>query len=529
MRFTMKKDTKIGFILTYFHNSHEGYELLKKNVETLSKQNYYFVIATHSPLPIEIQEMCDFYFYQQKNVVDNRRYSHGVAENNLIEISLKHLQSHGIEWTYKVSYDIQINDVSVFLDWRKDFSYNLVSCNWGNSILSTHSFFANVEFILNNIDFYQTIEEMFSVNTVLENCWEKNIMDKQLQKHVYSFKDKQDFYKNNQIDVLFYDYNEIIFNYSLEENRFYLTNNIPNVQIKKFRIFDYYSDTVIECPKNTSIPFGHTFWFSPPHPQHVPNAENGYYIEVYLSDRTLRRNILVQDFEKKHYLSKKLKTYKFEEIKYNEFSEFNQLDLYKQFNFNIDDIKIYVDVGANYAMSSIPFLRDGIKVYLIDPDSHNIRLLNRAFGNDNNVKIIDRAINSFDGITNFYEQPGATVISSITQFDTFGHVNGRIKKTVKCITPNTLLENYIKDDSIDLMKIDIEGSEYDFFDTISDENIKRISKFIIEYHANKEYRVLSILKKLAKNDFRFKLDKWEKNNSDNYYVSHNMGIIYAWK
>ena len=59
----MKKDAKIGFILTYFHNSNEGYELLKKNIGILGREDYYFVIATHSPLPTEIQEMCDFYFY----------------------------------------------------------------------------------------------------------------------------------------------------------------------------------------------------------------------------------------------------------------------------------------------------------------------------------------------------------------------------------------------------------------------------------------------------------------------------------
>ena len=40
----------------------------------------------------DIQEMCDFYFYQQKNIVDNRKYSHGVAESNLMEISLNHLK-----------------------------------------------------------------------------------------------------------------------------------------------------------------------------------------------------------------------------------------------------------------------------------------------------------------------------------------------------------------------------------------------------------------------------------------------------
>lgn len=525
----MKKDTKIGFILTYFHNSNEGYELLKKNAEILGKQNYYFVIASHSPLPTEIQEMCDFYFYQQKNVVDNRRYSHGVAENNLIQIALKHLQSNGIEWTYKVSYDIEINNVSRFLDWRKEFSYNFVSCNWGNNILSTHSFFANVSFILDNIDFYETIDQMFSVNNVLENCWEKNIVEKNLKHHVYSFKSKDDFYIDNKIDVLFYDYNEVVFDYSYEENRFYVTNNIPGISIKKFRIFDFYSETTIDCPNNVSIPTGHTFWFSPPFVQYVPYAENGYYIEIYLPDRTIRRNIMIKDFDKKHPLSKKLKRYKLEEIKYNEFSEFYSLDIYKNFNFDVKDIKTYVDIGANYGMSAIPFLREGVKVYLIDPDSYNIQLLNDAFGNDDNVKIISKAINSYDGVTDFYEQPGATVVSSITLPNANGVSDGRIKKTVKCITPNTLMEHYIKDEEIDLMKIDIEGSEYDFFETIDDHNMERISKFIIEYHMNSNYRVMSILKKLAKNNFRFKMDRWEKNNPDNYYVSHNMGIIYAWK
>jgi FkbM family methyltransferase len=525
----MKKDTKIGFILTYFHNSHEGYELLKKNVEVLGRQNYYFVIASHSPLPQEIQEKCDFYFYQQKNVVDDRRYSHGVAENNLIEMALKHLKSQNIDWTYKVSYDVEIHDVSRFLDWRKDYKYSFVSCNWGENILCTNSFFGNINFILNNIDFYDTIEEMFTVNNVLENCWEKNIVDKNLQNEVFSYENKNTFYGDNKIDVLFYDYNEIVFTYSHEDNLFYLTNNIPGISIKKFGIFDYYSDTLIDRPTNTSIPSGQTFWFSPPFNHYLKNAVNGYYIEVYLPDRTIRRNILIKDFDLKHPLSKKLKNYKYEEIKYNEFAEFHSLKIYKNFDIDLNQIKTYVDVGANYGMSCIPFLSDNVKVYMIDPDSHNIKMLNKTFGKDANVKIIDKAINSFDGFTDFYEQPGASVVSSINTMNANGWDDGRIKKTIECITPNTLFKQYITEEKIDLMKVDIEGSEYDFFETITDENIKKISKFIIEYHLNKDYRVMSILKKLAKNDFRFKLDRWEVHNPTDYFVSHNMGIIYAWK
>ena len=167
----MKKDTKIGFIITYFHTSEESLNLLKKNIETLSKEDYYLVISSHSPISSDLQELCDFYIYQSKNVVDNRKYSHGVAESNLIELSIKHLKDQNIEWTYKVTYDVEINDVNRFLDWRVD-GYQFVSCNWGDNIICTNSFYSKIDFLLENINFYRTIDEMFALNTVLENCWE---------------------------------------------------------------------------------------------------------------------------------------------------------------------------------------------------------------------------------------------------------------------------------------------------------------------------------------------------------------------
>jgi FkbM family methyltransferase len=525
----MKNDTKIGFILTYFHNSTEGYELLKKNASILSKENYYFIIASHSPLPSEIQEICDFYFYQQKNVVDDRKYSHGVAESNLIEISLNHLKSQGIHWTYKVSYDIEVNDVSRFNDWQKNFDYDFVSCKWGNNIVCTNSFFANIDFLLNNIDFYSSIEEMFSVNTVLENCWEKNIIDKNLQDKIFYYENKQVFYGENKIDILAYDYNDISFLYSENENRFYITNNIQGRTIKKFRIFDYYSDTLIDAPTNAEITSGITWWFSPPMAEYVPSAKNGYYLEVYFPEKTIRKNILVKDFDKKHPLHKKFKTMKFEEIKFNEYSEFSEYQLYKEFQVTFDDIKTYVDVGANYGMSSIPFLTNDIKVYMVDADSYNINILENAFGKNKKVEIIHKAIHTYDGNVDFFEQPGASVVSSIDFSNVNGSDSNRIKKTVQCITPNTLMEKYIHEEYIDLMKIDIEGGEYNFFETITDENLKRINKMVIEYHLNTDQRVMKIVKKLAKNDFRFKLAKWEKQNEDDYVVLHKMGIIYAWK
>lgn len=64
----------------------------------------------------------------------------------------------------------------------------------GSKYCFTNSFFSNVSFLLDNIRFYQTIDEMFSVNNVLENCWEHDIRSKNLINQIYAFPDKQSFY-----------------------------------------------------------------------------------------------------------------------------------------------------------------------------------------------------------------------------------------------------------------------------------------------------------------------------------------------
>ena len=78
------------------------------------------------------------------------------------------------------------------------------------------------------------------------------------------------------------------------------------------------------------------------------------------------------------------------------------------------------------------------------------------------------------------------------------------------------------------MKVDIEGTEYDFFKVITDENIEKVKKFIIEFHKNDNYEVLGILEKLAKNNFKYKLYNWGCYTNE-YIIENKMGIIYAWR
>lgn len=520
----MKKDTKIGFIMTYFHNSNEGLELLKENLRILSRENYYLILASHSPLDVELQKMSDYYFFQSKNIVDDRKYSHGVAESNLIEISLNHLRDQSIDWTYKVSYDIEINDVNEFNNWKVE-NVNFVSCIWGQNIVCTNSFFSNVSFLLDNIRFYQTIEEMFSVNNVLENCWEHDIRSKNLVNQIYAFPDKQTFYGVNKIDKLFYDYGQVEFWYEPEETKFYIKSNLDK-QVH-LRIFDYYTDLCLYINQDFNLVNGVTFWIVPPFAHHVKNSKNGYYLEVYFEDRTVVKNILIKDFDYKHILSKKFKLIKNIENKFHEFSDFDDLSMYDVFNLDINQVRNFVDVGSCYGMAAVSFIERGIKTYLIEADSDNVKIINSMWDSSSKIKVIDKAITASDGTVDFWITPGqGSVVSSLYEIDANGNSIERTKITVQSITPNTLIEKYVDENFVDLMKVDIEGAEYDFFETITDENIKKIKRFIIEFHNNDGKRVMNIITKLTKNNFKFKLSKWTEDCGD-YIVENKMGIIYA--
>jgi len=514
----MRKDIKRGFIITYFYTSEESLNLLKKNIEILSKEDYYLVLATHSPLSIELQEMCDYYIYQSKNIIDNRKYSHGVAESNLIELAIKHLKDQGIDWTYKTTYDIEINDINRFNDWCVD-GYDFVSCNWGDNIICTNSFFTKIDFLLENIIFFRTIDEMFSINTVLENCWEYLFRKRGVLDKIFSFKDKYEFYGKNKIDMLFYNYNDIDFWYSEEERKFFIRNSNEFIKNVPLKIFDYYTDLCIYNSDDFSLDKDVTFWLITPFSQ--LKSENGYYLEIYHNDMVIRKNILIKDFDLKHQFSKKFLTYKSENINFlfgylNDFRE-----IYK--SLDLINIRNFVDLGANYGIASIPFMESGVKTYLVDADSRMIKLLKLNFEKNSNNKVIHQAIYSYDGVIDFFEDSDCSMVSSISEIDANSKLENRTKNIVSCITPNTLIEDYINEDYIDLIKIDIEGAEYDFFNTISDENLLKINKFLIEYHNNYDYKILEIIKKLTINNYKYKF------MDDGYPIENKGGLIYAWK
>jgi FkbM family methyltransferase len=355
---------------------------------------------------------------------------------------------------------------------------------------------------------------------VLENCWENNLRNKNVLDQIFSYEDKYVFFGVNKIDILFYNYNDINFWYSEEEGKFYinLTEDIENGYIK---IFDYYTDLCIYNNSNFSLNKETTLWLVPPFFNGGSNNKNGYYLEFYNKESVIRKNILINDFDFKHQFSKKFLTYKNENINFL----FGYLDDFKKIyeSLKFENIRNFVDLGANYGISSIFFMEKNIKCYLVDADTRMINLLKSNFGKNSNNKVIHQAIYSHDGVVDFFEDNDCSMVSSISEIDANNKMENKTKNIVSCITPNTLIEEIIDEDYIDLMKIDIEGAEYDLFNTISDENLLKINNLLIEYHNNDNYQILEIINKLTFNNYKFKFMDGE------YPIENKGGLIYAWK
>jgi uncharacterized LabA/DUF88 family protein len=95
---------------------------------------------------------------------------------------------------------------------------------------------------------------------------------------------------------------------------------------------------------------------------------------------------------------------------------------------------------------------------------------------------------------------------------------------VKSETLNSLIERV---GEIDLLKIDIEGAEYDLLEKTDIELLTKANNIILEFHDNNDGRVNKLTEKLISADFEVKL----YNELIQYEVDNNAdhGVIFAKK
>lgn len=160
---------------------------------------------------------------------------------------------------------------------------------------------------------------------------------------------------------------------------------------------------------------------------------------------------------------------------------------------------IIYDCGANMGMSILFFKRiyphSKIKAFEADPTISEILKTNLEKNNINDVEVIEKAVwVDYDGV--YFGVEGAEAGSIY-------RTNAPLKRI-----DSVRLKDFLEEEShIDLLKMDIEGAEYDVI-LDCNEDLGKVKHLFIEYHSwtNQPQKLDEILKVLRNNNFRYYLE-----------------------
>ena len=186
----------------------------------------------------------------------------------------------------------------------------------------------------------------------------------------------------------------------------------------------------------------------------------------------------------------------------------------------IRDIKkgVIVDVGAHAGFFSVyaKAINPSVRIIAVEPETKNIEALreNLKLNRISDVEIIEGALAGDSGRRNL-----------ALAKDSHNHrlLQRKESKNVETIIVNTWsLPELTKKciiDHIGLLKIDIEGAEYEIFSALSEDDMASISAVVLEYHNGKLGKGKEIEEKLRENGFGVQTFPSKFDNK--------MGIIFA--
>jgi len=152
---------------------------------------------------------------------------------------------------------------------------------------------------------------------------------------------------------------------------------------------------------------------------------------------------------------------------------------------------VFIDVGANMGQSIDLFLNSypHSKIYSFEPTIRLLSRLKKRYNNYSNIHIVDVALSDFDGETVFYTSDFSptnslfkpNIIKYEEQESSITNILEKTKEE-KCMVKtfsNWYKENMI-DEQIDLMKIDVQGAEYNVLSGCKEILSKKIKAVTVE-------------------------------------------------
>jgi len=155
-------------------------------------------------------------------------------------------------------------------------------------------------------------------------------------------------------------------------------------------------------------------------------------------------------------------------------------------DLNLNLNSIVIDFGSNRGRFSMAVSMSGARVFAFEPNFEAFNYSYRKLLNYNNVKIFNVAVSNKSGLINLYHHPnykndplGYSVSSSLLSDKL--NVSESDAELVLSIKVDEIFDNF---DKIDLLKVDVEGSERFLWPAIQD-NFKKIEYLLLEIHEDR--------------------------------------------
>ena len=149
-------------------------------------------------------------------------------------------------------------------------------------------------------------------------------------------------------------------------------------------------------------------------------------------------------------------------------------------DLDMDNLNTVIDVGANVGMFSNYISMRGAKlIHAIEPTNKAFQELKKQFYYYNGVVCHKIGLDTADGQKTLFTNNENSTISSFLH-KTSDDIN---EEVVDMYTIPTFYRNN-GIEKIDLVKMDIEGMEYDILNSLSDEDLLRSERYLVEYHLN---------------------------------------------
>jgi FkbM family methyltransferase len=177
------------------------------------------------------------------------------------------------------------------------------------------------------------------------------------------------------------------------------------------------------------------------------------------------------------------------DVSFVTFMEVMSDEVYNRGEVKVEEGDVVLDIGANYGFFSLYAVDMGAsKVIALEPFPETYECLRENTKNFENITTVNQAISDKEGTFEFVSDPnycGANYLlsnSSISEYNIFVKPGDDNIFSVKTNTINKIIEEYDLE-RIDFLKVDCEGGELDLLKTITDENLLKVRKTVVEYHS----------------------------------------------